>query len=160
MNRLPSVVRGARAWAATVALCAGLAAALPAGAIELTGASPAGLWRTVSDVDGKAKAYVRIREENGVITGVIETILDPAKREDTCEKCDGARHGQRVQGLEFVWGLHRDGDGWAGGEILDPENGHIYSCKMSLSPDGRELHVRGFLGFSLLGRTQTWLREP
>ncbi len=43
--------------------------------------------------------------------------------------------------------------------ILDPENGKVYSAKMSLSDDGRKLNVRGFLGISLLGRTQTWMRE-
>jgi uncharacterized protein (DUF2147 family) len=129
--------------------------ATPAGAA----ASPVGLWRTVSDVDGKAKAYVRLREENGVISGVIETILNPAKKDEVCEQCDGPRHNQRVQGMTFVTGMRRDGDHWKGGDILDPDNGHVYSCKMSLSEDGRQLKVRGFLGFSLLGRTQTWYRE-
>jgi uncharacterized protein (DUF2147 family) len=147
---------------AALAACL-LAAFLPAFAADPAPpatATPVGLWRTVSDVDGKAKGHVRIREENGELSGVIEAILDPAKQDEVCEKCDGALHNQKVLGLRFLWGMRRDGDGWRGGEILDPDNGNVYSCKMSLSADGRELRVRGFLGISLLGRTQTWYREP
>ncbi|HEV8261332.1 MAG TPA: DUF2147 domain-containing protein, partial [Burkholderiales bacterium] len=48
---------------------------------------------------------------------------------------------------------------WAGGEILDPHNGKTYQCKMTLSGDGKSLNVRGFIGISLIGRSQTWWRE-
>jgi uncharacterized protein (DUF2147 family) len=45
------------------------------------------------------------------------------------------------------------------GEVLDPENGKIYRAKMKLEDGGKTLHVRGFIGISLLGRTQIWARE-
>jgi uncharacterized protein (DUF2147 family) len=51
------------------------------------------------------------------------------------------------------------GDEYQGGEILDPENGKVYRVKMNLQDRGRTLHVRGFIGFSLFGRTQIWIRE-
>jgi uncharacterized protein (DUF2147 family) len=54
--------------------------------------------------------------------------------------------------------VKQDGAGWSGGEILDPKNGKIYRAKMSLSEDGKSLNVRGFIGVSLIGRTQTWWR--
>ena len=59
-----------------------------------------------------------------------------------------------------MWGLKQTGNNvWSGGQILDPKIGKIYSCKMTVAPDGKTLTVRGYLGFSLLGRNQTWIRN-
>lgn len=121
--------------------------------------SPVGLWQTISDVDGKPKAYIRIREQQGEYTGTIEDIIDPAKRDKHCEKCEGARHDQPVLGMTILTGIHRDGDHFGGGQILDPDNGKVYSCKLTLTDGGQHLDVRGYIGFSLLGRTQTWNRK-
>ena len=62
-------------------------------------------------------------------------------------------------GLRILWDLSKDGDFWSGGSILDPANGKTYKCQLSVEDRGRKLKVRGFIGFSLLGRTQYWLRE-
>ncbi|MFZ5907440.1 MAG: DUF2147 domain-containing protein [Nitrospirota bacterium] len=48
-------------------------------------------------------------------------------------------------------------DQWEGGKIYDPQNGKTYSCKIKL--EGQKLRVRGFIGFSLLGRTAVWTRK-
>jgi uncharacterized protein (DUF2147 family) len=61
--------------------------------------------------------------------------------------------------MTIIWGMKKDGDAWAGGKILDPKDGKIYGCKMHLEDDGKKLEVRGFIGFSLLGRSQTWERQ-
>jgi uncharacterized protein (DUF2147 family) len=55
-------------------------------------------------------------------------------------------------------GLTRHGTEYEGGDILDPETGFVYRCKLALNSDGDRLLVRGYLGISLLGRTQTWTR--
>jgi len=60
--------------------------------------------------------------------------------------------------MTILWNLRRQGDTWEGGEILDPENGSVYRCKLHPVSDGSKLEVRGFIGISLLGRTQTWMR--
>jgi uncharacterized protein (DUF2147 family) len=52
----------------------------------------------------------------------------------------------------------RDGE-YGGGDILDPDTGSVYRCKFRLDKDGTVLVVRGFIGISLLGRTQTWQRQ-
>jgi uncharacterized protein (DUF2147 family) len=146
---------------ATAMLAAGLLFGLGCARAEENPAlaSPVGLWQTISDVDGKPKAYVRIREENGTYSGVIEDIIDPVKRAERCEKCPGARQNQPVLGMTILTGLHRDGDHFGGGDILDPDNGRVYSCKITLADGGRHLEVRGYFGISLLGRTQTWNRK-
>jgi uncharacterized protein (DUF2147 family) len=61
--------------------------------------------------------------------------------------------------MTILWGLTKQGDEYQGGEILDPETGRLYRVKMKIEDEGQKLLVRGFIGFSLLGRTQVWLRE-
>jgi uncharacterized protein (DUF2147 family) len=123
--------------------------------------SPAGRWQTIDDDDGKPRSLVVIEEKQGELSGRIEKIF-PRPGDDTqnlCEQCEGARKNQPIVGMVFLWGLRKQGDEYAGGEILDPDNGNIYRATLKLSPDGKQLTVRGYLGISLFGRSQTWLRE-
>jgi uncharacterized protein (DUF2147 family) len=122
--------------------------------------SPVGLWRTYDDRDGQAASLVRIEDRGGILEGrVIKILPRPGHPADAlCEKCDGARKNQPVTGMTILWGMKRDGDEYDGGQIMDPDNGKTYRCKMRLSGD--KLDVRGYLGISLFGRTQTWVREP
>lgn len=123
--------------------------------------SPVGRWKTFDDDTGKAKSIVRIAENHGVLEGRIESLLDPEESPDArCESCPGERRGQRVVGLSILDNLRQAGGTgkWEGGEILDPENGKTYRASVTLSPDGRRLDVRGYIGTPLLGRTQHWQR--
>jgi uncharacterized protein (DUF2147 family) len=61
--------------------------------------------------------------------------------------------------MTIMWGMKKNGDEWSGGQILDPKNGKVYGCRMHLTDNGQKLEVRGFIGFSLLGRTQVWDRQ-
>jgi uncharacterized protein (DUF2147 family) len=64
-----------------------------------------------------------------------------------------------VIGLRILWDLRKDGEQWSGGKVLDPNNGKVYKCFIVMEDGGKKLRVRGFIGFSLLGRTQYWLRD-
>jgi uncharacterized protein (DUF2147 family) len=122
--------------------------------------SPVGLWKTIDDKSNKPRSIVRIVEENGEYKGIVEKGLVEGESPDkVCEKCDPPRKNQKILGMTFMWGLKKDGNEYKGGEILDPDNGKIYKCKMKLVDGGKKLDVRGFIGISLIGRTQTWLRE-
>jgi uncharacterized protein (DUF2147 family) len=123
--------------------------------------SPAGLWKTIDDKTGKERSLVRVSENSGVFEGRIEQIFDLPGDDPShlCKLCEGERKNQPIIGMNFLWGLKKDGDQYAGGQILDPNNGKIYRAKMKLSEGGRKLEVRGFIGISLFGRSQTWLRE-
>lgn len=123
-------------------------------------ASPVGSWDTISDTDGKPAATVEIREVGGRYVGTITALLrpddDPAA---VCDKCRDERRGQRIVGMEIIRGMRPDGTGWSGGEILDPETGKTYKANMHLGDDGNTLVVRGYVGFSVFGRSQTWVRH-
>jgi uncharacterized protein (DUF2147 family) len=123
--------------------------------------SATGLWRTIDDSTGKPRGLVRITEASGQYQGRLEKTF-PQPGEDPnpkCDKCTGSRRNQPVVGMSILWGMTKQGEEYQGGEVLDPENGKIYRAKMRLEDAGKTLHVRGFIGISLLGRTQVWMRE-
>ncbi len=93
-----------------------------------------------------------------MLYGRVAAILDPAKRDAVCRKCTDDRRDKPVMGMQIMRGMKPDGARWDGGEILDPENGETYRCTMRLEDGGRKLVVRGFVGISLFGRSQTWIR--
>jgi uncharacterized protein (DUF2147 family) len=138
----------------------GLLTVLLAGAYPLSAAavSPAGLWKTFDDHTQKARGTVRIYEENGEFYGKIESSFDPKELMEHCIKCSGERKDAPVIGLVILRGIRKNGAEYDGGNILDPENGSIYKCKLTLSGDGEQLLVRGYLGISVFGRTQKWVR--
>ena len=119
-----------------------------------------GKWKTV-DEDGKEKSIVEITQDGVVARGRVIEILDPTKLNSTCEKCKGEKLNQPINGMEILWGLKETKKGieWSGGEILDPNNGKTYKCLMRPKEEGKKLEVRGYIGFSLLGRTQVWEKQ-
>ena len=146
----------------------GYALLIVAAAAALSAAQPVqqplpavGHWRTIDDKTGEASSIVAIVETNGELEGKVERVFSPpAKRPDPlCDNCPADRKGKPIIGMTILWGLKRDGNGYSGGSVFDPDNGKTYRCKLRVIDDGRKLELRGFIGFSLLGRTQTWIRE-
>lgn len=117
-----------------------------------------GLWKTYDD-DGKATGFVNISQAGGIYTGIIEKGLPGDTEEKYCDDCKGARQGQRLIGMTILKGVKSTGDhAYTGEEILDPFSGNTYRVKLKLKDAGNTLEVRGYVGFSLFGRTQTWKR--
>jgi uncharacterized protein (DUF2147 family) len=146
------------------ALATGLLLAAAAASAADTG-TPVGTWKQIDDVTGQPHSIVRITENDGVLSATIEKIM-PTPEElardgahPVCGKCTGERQGKPIEGLNIMWGVKRDGEVWDGGQIIDPVSGKVYKVKLSLGDGGSKLNVRGYVGFSLLGRTQTWLRQ-
>ena len=135
------------------------ASALFAGAV-FAQQTPVGLWRSIDDKTGEAKAEIRIVDNGGVLTGRIEKRLSKdAKPDEVCKECKDDRAGKPIQGLEIIRGV-RKAQGkegvWEGGKVLDPENGRDYTLRMTPIDGGKKLEVRG--SFGPFGRTQTWVR--
>lgn len=117
-----------------------------------------GKWKTIDDETGKEKGIVEIYEHKGKVYGKIIEIFEQSKKHLKCEKCEGEDHNKPILGLNIIKGLKKDGDVYDGGKIVDPKNGKSYHCKITL--DGKDkLTVRGYIGISLFGRSQTWVRQ-
>lgn len=119
--------------------------------------SPVGTWQSV-DEEGAKKAVVKITQDaNGDLRGTIIKLNQ--KPGALCEKCKGDKKGKPIEGMDIIWSLKKVGDNaWAEGAILDPAKGETYNLKAELIDNGQKLKLRGFIGVSLFGRTQTWDR--
>lgn len=62
-----------------------------------------------------------------------------------------------LKGLTILEGLNYKKGAWEGGTIYDPESGKTYSCEVKLKND-KILEVKGYIGFSWVGRTVEWTR--
>jgi uncharacterized protein (DUF2147 family) len=122
--------------------------------------SPVGLWQTIDDHTGQPKAVVQIADEGGTLNGrIVQGLGENDKPDRRCTACTDTRKDQLMKGMTIINDMKPDGKEWDGGQILDPENGKLYKCKMHLEENGQKLVVRGYIGVSLLGRSQTWVRQ-
>ena len=117
-----------------------------------------GKWKTIDDKDGSEKSIVLIfKATNGKFYGKIEKLFkDPEK---LCTECEGANKNKPVLGMMIINNLVEAENKLTGGTILDPKNGKVYKCNISLEKGGEKLSVRGSLDKNgWIGRSQTWLR--
>jgi hypothetical protein len=145
-------------WPSLAGLVSSLLLCTSACAVELTG-----LWRHQDDEDGQSSALIRISAlADGSFEGVIERYFPAAGATSNplCERCPGELRNRPIVGMKILSALRRKGARlFDDGEILDPEDGKTYRCRMEIAPDARTLDVTGYIGISLLGRTERWTRE-
>ena len=122
-----------------------------------------GTWKTISDEGvnkGKADSYLEIFEKGGAyFARIAKLLLDPPDK--VCDKCKGDLNNKPLIGLVIMSDMKKTGDfdkdfgdEYAGGEIMDPNNGKSYRCKIWVKGD--LMTVRGYLAF--FHRTQNWYR--
>lgn len=135
------------------------AALLAATGLAQAQMSPVGLWRSIDDSTGQAKAEISIRDNGqGALNGKVERSLVAPSPEPLCTLCTDDRKGQPKIGLEIIRDAKKSGSEavWEGGTILDPENGKIYKLRLAPIEGGTKLQVRGYIGPFF--RTQVWQR--
>lgn len=119
--------------------------------------SPIGKWETIDDVTGKKKSVIEIFDNGGKLYGKIAKLYrEPSEDQDPiCDKCTDYRKDRKIKGMMLLTDMKKDGNSWTGGKILDPKNGKIYSCTITLE-GANKLKVRGYIGMEAIGRTQYW----
>ncbi|MGL3044917.1 DUF2147 domain-containing protein [Acinetobacter pecorum] len=121
-----------------------------------------GTWRSIDDKTGSSKAFLEIRETSeGVYTAKITKITPRPgyTAKETCVSCPAPYTSKPILGLDVLTGLKYTGNNsFSQGKLLDPLSGNIYNTKAKLSANGKRLTLRGYVGVSALGRSQTWIK--
>lgn len=141
---------------------AGLALMLIFGSVAARAAdqTAVGVWEQVNEKTGQAQSTITISKSGPAFVGTISSIYpQPGKPADpVCSKCEGSLKNRPIKGLQIINDMQQQGSEYTGGTILDPESGSVYNATMQLSPDGKHLTVRGYIGIPTFGRSQTWNR--
>jgi uncharacterized protein (DUF2147 family) len=118
-----------------------------------------GVWKT-----GEGNAMVRIYKNGEKYQGKIVWLKEPNDPETGKPKVDKnhpdePNRGRPLLGLINVWGFsYAEKNVWEDGNIYDPKNGNTYSCTIKMT-NSNTIDVRGYIGISLIGRSDTWTRQ-
>ena len=117
-----------------------------------------GHWQVVNS-DGSPGGKVDTYLQDGKLFGRVTEVRPGRTPKDVCDKCSGEFKNQLILGMVNMRNFHQEGDDWVEGTVVDPENGKEYKGKI-WAVGNNTLRMRGYIGISLLGRTETWTRLP
>lgn len=116
-----------------------------------------GVWKT-----GEGNGHVEIYKNGDKYQGKIVWLKEPndpktGKPKTDIQHPDKANHSRPILGLVNLWGFVAKGNTYENGHVYDPKNGKEYKCVMTLK-DPNTVDVRGYVGITLIGRTDKWTR--
>jgi uncharacterized protein (DUF2147 family) len=117
-----------------------------------------GHWQVI-DQQGRDGGRVETYLVNGRLFGKVTKSRPGRPPNEPCAKCPGQLRNKPVVGMVIIRDFRPHGDVWVGGTVLDPKSGNTYHGKIWAIGRDR-LRLRGFIGLSLFGRTETWTRIP
>lgn len=116
-----------------------------------------GKWHSTNEDTGEVDSVIEVYKKDAKAFAKVIAIKNPARKDAVCDLCEGKNKNKPILGLNILTGLEKDGGEWSGGKILDPRNGKVYKCYIKLVAPNK-LKIRGYIGFSLIGKTAYWQR--
>lgn len=116
-----------------------------------------GKWHSFDEETNTIESIIEVYKKDGKAYAKIISIVDQERQDALCTECKGKKKDAPILGMDILTGLKKKGDEWSGGKILDPKSGKEYKCYIKLL-DKDTLKIRGYIGFSLFGRTAIWKR--
>lgn len=147
-------MRGAAISLVLAGLLAGFAAAGPRAAGAAEDIDPTGLWLTENE-----RSAIRITRCEQGLCGRVAWIIDGGMQYDT-KNPDESKRDRPMCGLKILWGVEQQADepnSWEDGTVYKADEGETYNVDLTLE-DADTMTVRGYVGISLLGKSQTWTR--
>ena len=129
-------------------------------AFAASNTTPVGYWKQIDDHTHKPQSIMHIWQKDHKLYGNVVAgfkINGEAPRQ-TCNDCPKPFGNKKILGMQILWGFSKDDNDWDGGRILDPNKGSTYRCTLKVEDQGQKLHVHGYIGIPLFGRTQVWER--
>lgn len=112
-------------------------------------------------INASGKGHIQIYKQGNKYYGKLVWLKEPNDEKGQtrmdAKNPDAAQRNKPLQGSIILRDFVFDDDEWNSGRIYDPQNGKDYKCFLRLK-DSKTLQVRGYIGVSLLGRTETWAR--
>ncbi|OBX21764.1 MULTISPECIES: DUF2147 domain-containing protein [Bizionia] len=116
-----------------------------------------GQWETYDDKTKEKKAVIEIYQtDDKYFAKIVKSFV--GEIDALCEKCEEPKKDKPIIGLIIIENIKKNNEDFEGGTILDPETGDVYKCNLKLI-NKNKLEVRGFIGISIFGRTQYWVRK-
>ena len=124
---------------------------------------PFGYWKHIDDATGKVDSVFKLWEHEGTIRGKILKRFpvggkDPEK---LCSACEGKLKDKPIDGMLFLWDFKFDKEAnkWVDGKVLNPKDGNVYHCQITLTKNGAALEVYGYIKMLVkIGGTSEWQR--
>jgi uncharacterized protein (DUF2147 family) len=119
-----------------------------------------GRWAVFDSDTAQRLSTVEIRRDDNRFVGrILELFLAAELPQDpVCTLCKGAERDRKIRGMQMLWVQPTsDGTQYAG-TALDPGEGQVYQCIVTIDSTGKRLSIRGYVGVPLFGRTEDWLR--
>lgn len=116
-----------------------------------------GTWLTAGDDNAKVEIFKSGSKYYGKIVWLENPIRNGKKALDV-NNPNASKRDNPIIGLQIISGFEYNADDniWEDGKIYDPKSGKTYNC--NIKKEGNKLKVRGYIGFSLLGRTEIWTK--
>jgi uncharacterized protein (DUF2147 family) len=115
-----------------------------------------GKWISASG-EGQIEIYSRSGKYFGKLAWIKEPNDEKGKPKTDIKNPHANLRSKPLLGLEILKDFVFDDDKWADGTIYDPKTGKTYSCNLTIKENG-QLNIRGYIGISLIGRSETWKR--